>query len=58
MPMSSARSRLAQAGEIDAIVTAPLNKEAMKAAGINYPGHTEILAAHSGTTGFRHDAGQ
>ena len=43
---------LAQAGEIDAIVTAPLNKEAMKAAGINYPGHTEILAAHSGTTDF------
>jgi len=43
---------LAQAGEIDAVVTAPLNKEAMKAAGINYPGHTEILAAHSGTTDF------
>jgi len=36
-------------GTISAIVTAPLNKEAMKAAGIGYPGHTEILAAHSGT---------
>jgi 4-hydroxythreonine-4-phosphate dehydrogenase len=39
----------AMAGRISAIVTAPLNKEAMKAAGINYPGHTEILAAHSGS---------
>src|ERR1700690_1417089 len=41
--------REAMAGRISAIVTAPLNKEAMKAAGINYPGHTEILAAHSGS---------
>ena len=41
--------REALAGRISAIVTAPLNKEAMKAAGINYPGHTEILAAHSGS---------
>lgn len=40
---------LAQAGEIAAIVTAPLAKEAMKAAGIMYPGHTEILAARTGT---------
>ncbi|WP_026894700.1 4-hydroxythreonine-4-phosphate dehydrogenase PdxA [Clostridiisalibacter paucivorans] len=30
--------------EIDAISTAPLNKEAMHLAGHNYPGHTEILA--------------
>jgi 4-hydroxythreonine-4-phosphate dehydrogenase len=43
---------LAQAGEIGAIVTAPLNKEALKAAGITYPGHTEILAARSGTAEF------
>lgn len=35
---------LALAGEIDAIVTAPLNKEAMNAAGYHYDGHTEILA--------------
>jgi 4-hydroxythreonine-4-phosphate dehydrogenase len=41
--------REAMGGRISAIVTAPLNKEAMKAAGINYPGHTEILAAHSGS---------
>jgi 4-hydroxythreonine-4-phosphate dehydrogenase len=35
-----------------AIVTAPLNKEAMAAAGVHYPGHTEILAARSGTQDF------
>jgi 4-hydroxythreonine-4-phosphate dehydrogenase len=35
-----------------AIVTAPLNKESMKAAGIDHPGHTEILAAKSGTQNF------
>ena len=43
---------LAMAGGIGAIVTAPLNKAAMKAAGIDYPGHTEILAARSGTAEF------
>src|SRR6266849_5282138 len=36
-------ARLAMAGEVDAVVTAPLNKEAMRMAGVNYPGHTEIL---------------
>jgi 4-hydroxythreonine-4-phosphate dehydrogenase len=34
---------LAMAGEIDAIVTAPINKEALHSAGFDYPGHTEIL---------------
>lgn len=33
----------AMTGEIDAIVTAPLNKEALHRAGYSYPGHTEIL---------------
>jgi 4-hydroxythreonine-4-phosphate dehydrogenase len=42
----------AKAGEISAIVTAPLAKEAMKAAGIPYPGHTEILAERSGSSDF------
>ena len=32
------------AGEVDAITTAPLNKESLNRAGIDYPGHTEILA--------------
>jgi 4-hydroxythreonine-4-phosphate dehydrogenase len=43
---------LAQAGEIAAIVTAPISKEAMKEAGLSYPGHTEILADKSGTSDF------
>jgi len=36
--------RLAQAGEVDAIVTAPANKHALHLAGFPYPGHTEWLA--------------
>jgi 4-hydroxythreonine-4-phosphate dehydrogenase len=39
-----AATRAALAGEIDAITTAPLNKAALHAAGLQYPGHTEILA--------------
>ena len=35
---------LALAGRVDAIVTAPLNKEAMNLAGFHYAGHTELLA--------------
>ena len=38
--------------EIDAIVTAPLNKEALHLAGHKYPGHTEILASLSGTKDY------
>jgi 4-phospho-D-threonate 3-dehydrogenase / 4-phospho-D-erythronate 3-dehydrogenase len=34
----------ALAGQVAAVSTAPLNKEALHAAGINYPGHTEIFA--------------
>lgn len=41
--------RLAVSGEVDAICTAPLNKEAMQAAGHKFPGHTELLAALTGT---------
>ncbi len=40
---------LTQAGQIDAICTAPLNKEALHAGGHRYPGHTEILAHLTGT---------
>lgn len=39
----------AMAGNIRAIVTAPLNKKAMQAGGIDAPGHTEILAERTGT---------
>jgi 4-hydroxythreonine-4-phosphate dehydrogenase len=35
---------MALENKIDAIVTAPLNKEAMNLAGYDYAGHTEILA--------------
>ncbi|AMG56259.1 D-threonate 4-phosphate dehydrogenase [Pantoea vagans] len=37
-------TELALAGEVHALATAPLNKEAMHAAGHLYPGHTELLA--------------
>lgn len=39
--------RLVQAGQASAIVTAPIHKEAMAAAGVPYPGHTEMLQALS-----------
>jgi 4-hydroxythreonine-4-phosphate dehydrogenase len=44
--------RLCQAGRIDAIVTAPVNKEALAAAGVQHAGHTEILASLTGTKDF------
>ncbi len=40
---------LALAGEVDAICTAPINKEALNAAGHRFPGHTELLAELTGT---------
>jgi 4-hydroxythreonine-4-phosphate dehydrogenase len=39
---------MAMAGEVDAIVTAPLNKAAMFAAGFTYAGHTELLTERTG----------
>ena len=48
--MWAARSALR--GDIAGLVTAPLHKEALHAAGVDYPGHTELLqaeaAAHAG----------
>jgi 4-hydroxythreonine-4-phosphate dehydrogenase len=43
--------RLALAGQVDAIVTNPIHKEAFNLAGYGqkYPGHTEMLAALTGT---------
>ncbi len=47
-------ARAALAGEVAAIVTAPLHKESLAAAGFPFPGHTELLqaeaAAHLGCT--------
>jgi 4-hydroxythreonine-4-phosphate dehydrogenase len=37
-------TELALAGQIAAIATAPLNKDALNQAGYHYPGHTEMLA--------------
>ncbi|KNH17562.1 4-hydroxythreonine-4-phosphate dehydrogenase [Arthrobacter sp. ZBG10] len=42
-------SELAMAGKVQAICTAPLNKEALHAAGHIFPGHTELLAQLTGT---------
>ena len=39
-------------GDIDAIVTGPIQKEAWHAAGIEFPGHTELLADRLGITDF------
>ena len=44
--------QLAMADEIQALVTAPINKEALRMAGVPYPGHTEILADLSGTDDY------
>ncbi len=40
---------LAMAGEVDATVTAPLNKEALNLAGHHFDGHTEIYATFTHT---------
>jgi 4-hydroxythreonine-4-phosphate dehydrogenase len=39
----------ALAGRVDAIATGPINKEALHAAGVPFPGHTEILADRTKT---------
>jgi len=44
--------QFAMACEIRALVTAPINKEALRMADVPYPGHTEILADLSGTTHY------
>lgn len=40
---------LAKAGEVEGIVTAPIDKSALLAGGYDYPGHTEMLAALTGS---------
>ncbi len=40
---------LAMAGEVDAVATTPINKEALHAAEVPYIGHTEIFGALTGT---------
>lgn len=43
---------LAMMGEIDATVTAPINKESIHKAGHHFSGHTEIYAHYTGTDKF------
>lgn len=38
----------AMGGQVAAVATAPLNKEALRAANVPYPGHTEIFADKTG----------
>ena len=45
-------AQLALAGDVDAVTTAPLHKEALNRAGHDYPGHTEILAGLCGVDDF------
>lgn len=42
-------ARAALQGHIAALVTAPLHKEALSAAGVAFPGHTELLQAEAAT---------
>jgi len=42
-------ARAALLGNIAALVTAPLHKEALSAAGVDFPGHTELLQAEAAT---------
>lgn len=44
--------QLAMAGEVDAVVTGPISKEALHLAGHPYAGHTEIFADLTGTRDF------
>ena len=43
-----AAAALALRGDVAAIVTAPIHKEALAAAGVAYPGHTELLQSLAG----------
>ncbi len=43
-----AAAQLALAGEVDAIVTGPIHKQSLNAAGFHYPGVTEFLAHLAG----------
>lgn len=43
---------LALAKKVDATVTGPIHKEAIKEAGFNFPGHTEIFAHYTSTTKY------
>ncbi len=41
--------RLARSGAVSGVVTGPIDKQALHAGGYDYPGHTEMLAALTGS---------
>ncbi len=45
-------AHLLNKGEIEAVVTAPISKHAMRRIGFGYPGHTEFFAARTGTADY------
>ncbi len=47
--------RAIEGGECSALVTAPIHKQSIAAAGSPYPGHTELLAARAGLRRYAHD---
>lgn len=51
LSMQSVESAISHtlSGDCDAMVTAPINKEAIHEAGYHFPGHTELLAQKTGT---------
>lgn len=50
--IEAAISLVLEQEEIDAICTAPISKKAINLGGYDFPGHTEFLAARTGTTEF------
>jgi 4-hydroxythreonine-4-phosphate dehydrogenase len=47
--------RAIESGECSALVTAPIHKQSIAAAGSPYPGHTELLAARAGLRRYAYD---
>jgi 4-hydroxythreonine-4-phosphate dehydrogenase len=52
--IDAALERIAS-GECSALVTAPIHKQSIAAAGCPFPGHTELLAARAGLERYAHD---
>ncbi|HWW60900.1 MAG TPA: 4-hydroxythreonine-4-phosphate dehydrogenase PdxA [Thermoanaerobaculia bacterium] len=44
-----------ESGDCSVLVTAPIHKQAIAAAGSPFPGHTEMLAARAGRVRYAHD---
>ncbi len=44
---------MAEKGDVAAMVTAPINKDALKKAGFKHPGHTEFIARLTGAEDYR-----